>query len=99
MFNELHSMVGGYDKAIQSLSEAEKKYLMASDIDLVTKGLRPGYSRLTWNYLAIPEFLSAGNNCISVLKSKIQQITLIRGIMAEAVRAISQLKLLTTSSR
>ena len=91
--NDLRAMVDKYHTAIDSLSVAEK-HLMRSDIELVNQGLRPGYSRLTWNYLAIPEFLLAGNNCISVLKSKIQQITLIRAIMAKCVHSISIEKLL-----
>lgn len=90
---DLKSMVDRYHECSEHLEDAEME-LMMEDINYVHQGLRPGHTRLTWNYLGIGEYLSHCNHCISVLMSRIRQINLIRVQLLDCIERVVDWELL-----
>ena len=86
----LETMINEYHAAVEILEPAEIE-LLTNEINLVHQALRAGHVRLTWNNLAVQEScLDIGSRSISVFKSKMQQVNLIRKELASSVQAIRE---------
>ena len=53
-------MLKGYRTVINDLTVAERKLLM-EQIQELKRVMKPGFSRLNWNSLGIPDFISRCN--------------------------------------
>lgn len=62
-----------YHELIDPL-DASERILFANDIATLNMHLKPGFTRLNWNSLGIPEFLGKCNQEISKLASTVHQI-------------------------
>jgi len=60
-------MVNSYKSVINQLDSTEKK-LLKTQIESLNKVLSPGFKRLNWNSLGIPEFINKCNQVCIYLK-------------------------------
>ena len=91
--DDLKSLMSLYESTLDLLKDAEMD-LMCRDIDKTQEVLWPGENRITWNHQGIQEFLSASNNQLAILRSRIIQVNLVRDEMTDILHDISQVELL-----
>ncbi|KAJ3349859.1 Dynein heavy chain 10, axonemal [Entophlyctis luteolus] len=89
LVESLISMLENYHSVINLLDAAEIK-LLSSQLNDLKRALKPGFSRLNWNSLGIPEFISRCNQEINKLSSIVNQIQKNSSNISNAVESISR---------
>ena len=84
----------GLRTAVDSLQPAEEELMMPELLE-AQKSLKPGQSRLTWNSMAINEFIFEGNQQISALTAKIREVEILRVQLQECVDYVASSQLLS----
>lgn len=85
----LNSMLKNYSAVLDLLDSAEKKLLQAHITEL-KRVMNPGFSRLNWNSLGIPEFIQRCNQEINKFSSLVNQIRKNSANVAHAVDQITR---------
>ncbi|KAJ3097104.1 Dynein heavy chain 10, axonemal [Phlyctochytrium planicorne] len=83
----LSSMLNNYNNVLDLLDAAEKK-LLQIHISELKRVMKPGFTRLNWNSLGIPEFIQRCNQEINKFSSMVNQIRKNSANIAHAVEQI-----------
>lgn len=87
LVESLNKMIASYNEVIDPMDSSEKK-LFATHIAELKRIMKPGFSRLNWNSLGIPEFIQRCNQEIKKLSSLLNQT---RKNSANITRVIDQI--------
>lgn len=87
LVESLNSMIKSYNALIDPMDASEKK-LFATHINELKRIMKPGFSRLNWNSLGIPEFIQKCNLEITKMSSLLNQI---RKNSANITRVVEQI--------
>ncbi|ORX45970.1 hypothetical protein BCR36DRAFT_332447 [Piromyces finnis] len=87
--DQLNSMIDLYKNVLNQLDSTEKK-LLKTQIESLNKVLSPGFKRLNWNSLGIPEFINKCNQEITKFGSLVNQISKNAANIYRTVDQISQ---------
>ena len=87
LVENLNLMINSYNALIDPMDSSEKK-LFATHINELNRIMKPGFSRLNWNSLGIPEFIQRCNLEITKMSSLLNQT---RKNSANITRVISQI--------
>ena len=86
--DQLSAMVTRYHSLLDSLSPIEKT-IMCDEVVALRKVLEPGLTTLTWNSLAVDEFLEVCNRALSEFAALLTQVQKNTSLAAATVRAIA----------
>ncbi|TPX63919.1 hypothetical protein SpCBS45565_g06282 [Spizellomyces sp. 'palustris'] len=89
----LNTMLNSYNSILDVLDSAERK-LLQTHIAELKRVMKPGFSRLNWNSLGIPEFISRCNTEINKFSSMVNQIRKNSANISNAVDQISSATLI-----
>jgi dynein heavy chain len=87
LVESLNSMIRSYNEVMEPLDQTERK-LFSSQINELRRVMKPGFTRLNWNSLGIPEYLQKCNHEITKFSSLVNQT---RKNSASINRAIEQI--------
>jgi dynein heavy chain, axonemal len=82
-------MLKGYHAVVDILDNAEKK-LLQTHIAELNRIMKPGFQRLNWNSLGIPEFITRCNQEINKFSSMVNQIRKNSANISHAVDQIAK---------
>lgn len=85
----LKTMLQSYKTIMESLEPAERK-LLASHLEELKRVIKPGFTRLNWNSLGIPDFIGRCNQEINKFSAMVNQIKKNSSNISHAVDAIAQ---------
>ncbi|KAI9009714.1 dynein heavy chain and region D6 of dynein motor-domain-containing protein [Gaertneriomyces semiglobifer] len=89
----LNTMLNSYNAVINVLDSAERKLLHAHIAEL-KRVMKPGFTRLNWNSLGIPEFIQRCNAEINKFSSMVNQIRKNSSNISNAVDSIARVMLI-----
>lgn len=93
----LNSMLIGYTAVLGLLDTVEKK-LLVTHINDLKRVMKPGFTRLNWNSLGIPEFIHRCNVEINKFSSIVNQIKKSSANIEQVVSDISRAMLIKVPS-
>ncbi|KAI9102678.1 dynein heavy chain and region D6 of dynein motor-domain-containing protein [Phlyctochytrium arcticum] len=85
----LNTMLNSYNSVLEALDSAERK-LLQTHIAELKRVMKPGFTRLNWNSLGIPEFIQRCNAEINKFSSMFNQIRKNSANISNAVDQISR---------
>ncbi|KAI8825885.1 dynein heavy chain and region D6 of dynein motor-domain-containing protein [Fimicolochytrium jonesii] len=89
----LNSMLNSYNAILDVLDGAERKLLYAHITEL-KRVMKPGFTRLNWNSLGIPEFIHRCNTEINKFTSMVNQVRKTSANISSAINLISKATLI-----
>jgi dynein heavy chain len=93
LISSLNQMISSYDSVIEPLDDAERK-LFGTHINELKRIMKPGFTRLNWNSLGIPEFIQKCNMEIQKLSSLVNQTRKNSDGIVRAIESITHAKLI-----